>query len=305
MKKIIIDLVGVIFGNWIVLSKSNKHAFRNYWTCECQCENKKIKDIRQDNLLSNRSKSCGCLSIKEKQNRDRSYEKNIIDKKNYCEQCGKNNCKIINSKKYLKSLCVKHYKQLCEYGKFLDNHIRNQRDKNEIIEYDNFAVLFLYDKNNNYKKYALIDKEDISLISRHKWSLDKNNYVGTIISDNQKIYLHRLIMNPDNNELIDHKNLNTLDNRKNNLRICNKQQNQCNQKNHKKTKSGIKGVFWNKRDNKWYAEIRHNNKKIWLGSSYNIEEMIQLRKQAEIKYQGEFRYKGEKNNENFPELPSS
>lgn len=50
--------------------------------------------------------------------------------------------------------------------------------------------------------------------------------------------------------------------------------------------SGYKGVCWNKKSNKWYAQIRVNKKRIHLGSFTNIEDAIKARKEAEEKYWG-------------------
>lgn len=53
-----IDLTGKQFGNWVV----QRYAGENYWTCECQCESKTIKDVAGSSLVRGISKSCGCLT---------------------------------------------------------------------------------------------------------------------------------------------------------------------------------------------------------------------------------------------------
>ena len=55
-----------------------------------------------------------------------------------CEQCGRTNTVIA------KGLCLKHYHQLKRYGKFLDHNPRNRSDLNEIIKYDDYAEVVLY-----------------------------------------------------------------------------------------------------------------------------------------------------------------
>ncbi|WP_252233758.1 HNH endonuclease [Clostridium sp. ZS1] len=77
--------------------------------------------------------------------------------------------------------------------------------------------------------------------------------------------MHRFIMNPPSNKLIDHINGNKLDNRKCNLRIVNKSQNAMNSKKPKNNTSGVKGVYWDKRSKKWEASIQVNMKKKSLG----------------------------------------
>lgn len=62
-----IDLTGQTFNKWKVIKLSNKIGAGGvrYWTCECQCENKTIRDVSGASLRQGKSKSCGCL-IKEK-----------------------------------------------------------------------------------------------------------------------------------------------------------------------------------------------------------------------------------------------
>ena len=50
--------------------------------------------------------------------------------------------------------------------------------------------------------------------------------------------------------------------------------------------SGVTGVTWRKRNNKWVAYIRVNTKKIHIGYYVNLEDAIKARKDAELKYYG-------------------
>ena len=95
--------------------------------------------------------------------------------------------------------------------------------------------------------------------------------------------LHRFLMNPSDDMVVDHINHNRLDNRKQNLRLCTQGENLRNKK--------VKGVAFDKRRNKWYARIMINRKNLHLGSFDTKEEAIEARKQAEIEYFGEYRYK--------------
>jgi len=75
----------------------------------------------------------------------------------------------------------------------------------------------------------LIDDEDYDKIKDYKWHISMiHGYkrVKTCFYINKKritIYLHRFIMNVSKDKQVDHKNHNTLDNRKCNLRICTSQ----------------------------------------------------------------------------------
>lgn len=65
--------------------------------------------------------------------------------------------------------------------------------------------------------------------------------------------------------VIDHQNGNGLDNRRANIRVATKSQNQWNRKLNENNSSGIKGVSWNKASKKWHATIKHDGQKINLG----------------------------------------
>lgn len=107
----------------------------------------------------------------------------------------------------------------------------------------------------------------------------------------KNVRLHRLIMNPEPNELVDHINNNALDNRRCNLRITNKSQNGANRDKTKCNTSGYKGVTTLK-NGKYMARITINYKGIYLGCYNTPEEAYKVYKKAEEKYFGEYAYKG-------------
>jgi len=104
---------------------------------------------------------------------------------------------------------------------------------------------------------------------------------------------HRLIYHMMNgyslrqDQQIDHKNGDGLDNRLDNLRVCTNQQNSQNRCVPKNSKTGHKGVYIDKDKQKYWARIEHNGKKRYLRDSTGrmyfdtIEEAIKLRKEAE------------------------
>lgn len=57
-----------------------------------------------------------------------------------------------------------------------------------------------------------------------------------------------------------------------------------NRRNMSNNTSGISGVNWHKRHEKWAARISKNNKRIHLGYFETKEEAIAVRKEAELKY---------------------
>ena len=62
-------------------------------------------------------------------------------------------------------------------------------------------------------KYAIVDDEDFGWLMQYHWWFDGNYAVREkmINRKKRKIYLHRQLMNFPKNKLIDHKNLNKLD----------------------------------------------------------------------------------------------
>lgn len=197
-------------------------------------------------------------------------------------------CKICHKEtKWLTlEMCTKHYNQYKKYGHCLDTNPRTIYDLNEIVEYKDYAEIILYDKNCNEKCRALIDLDDVEKVKNIKWCLKSNGYVH-----NGKVYLHRIIMDVDDNVFIDHINRNKLDNRKSNLRICTRQQNNFNRGKRTDNTSGFSGVDFYKRENKWRARIQVDYEEIVLGLFSTKEEAIKVRKEAEIKYFGEYRNK--------------
>lgn len=148
----------------------------------------------------------------------------------------------------------------------------------------------------NDKLYCLLDGDLLfftdcflfDLVTSHVWGKCANGYSVTY-DNGVGILAHRLLLNPKADELVDHINGNKKDNRLSNLRVCNKSQNAYNSKIRSNNKSGYTGVYYRHDTNKWVAEIKHLNKKIYLGCFANLEDAISSRKEAEYKYMKEFR----------------
>ena len=63
-----------------------------------------------------------------------------------------------------------------------------------------------------------------------------------------------------------------------------------NHKQRENTSSGVTGVTWKNRKQKWIANIHIDGKEIYLGSYTNKEDAIKARREAEDKYFGEYSY---------------
>jgi len=187
------------------------------------------------------------------------------------------------NKHYCKGYCSKHYMQIRRTGQILDIRDRKESGKNEIIEYEDYAELILYDKYHNEVARSIIDLEYIDVINNYKW-----RFQAGYVFNNKIGLLHRFIMNPPEDMVIDHINRNPLDNRRDNLRICTQQENQFNRSVQCNNTSGVTGVCFYKSNNKWIAYIKVDKKKKYLGCYSTKEEAIAARHKAEIEYFGEF-----------------
>lgn len=103
------------------------------------------------------------------------------------------------------------------------------------------------------------------------------------------VVMHRLIMRvTDKSVLVDHRDRNTLDNRKRNLRTANRSQNGWNSKIKRTNRSGIKGIYWHAANRKWIAQISIERKHKYLGSFATREEAAAVYEQAASAAYGEF-----------------
>ena len=135
----------------------------------------------------------------------------------------------------------------------------------------------------------LLDDEDYQFISQYTWRVNKmGNYARPVTNIKGKsTKLHHLLI--DRIGLtIDHIDGNPFNNQKNNLRVCSQKKNTRNCKVHKDSKTGIKGVIWNKDKNKFQSQIMVDGKRIYLKRSDNINDCIEAYNKASIKYHGEF-----------------
>jgi hypothetical protein len=118
-------------------------------------------------------------------------------------------------------------------------------------------------------KVAIVDDELYDYLAQWKWSvtLNRNRYYArrTDWKTKKKIYMHRLIANVPSGLMVDHINDDSLDNRRENLRVCTNAQNLVNTGKPKSNTSGFKGVSWSKFAKKYQAYISKNGKRFHLG----------------------------------------
>lgn len=146
-------------------------------------------------------------------------------------------------------------------------------------------------------KVALVDDDDYEWLMQFKWCISKGNYAVTPKSrkiGRGNIPMHRMILNAPPHMEVDHRDCNTLNNQRDNIRLATHAQNQCNIKPYRKDKtSQYKGVRRNR--NRWQALIKVNQVTFLLGRFDDQEEAAKAYDQAAKLHFGEFAYL------NFPE----
>ena len=161
---------------------------------------------------------------------------------------------------------------------------------------DKTTAIFLY-KTNGEKFETLIDTEDLERIKELglHWHLryapkTKSYYAKATgnkynHSNKSNIYLHMIIMCSDFNkkQYVNHKNHNTLDNRKNNLEIdTNRGNSQKRIKPNSNNKSGNRNVCWIL--GQWWVQMQINGKNKVLGKFDDVHEAGIFAKEMRNKY---------------------
>ena len=105
---------------------------------------------------------------------------------------------------------------------------------------------------------AIVDASDFDWLNQWNWCAywDPDTESFYAFRGVPGIRMHRLILACASEEYGDHKNHDTLDNRRENLRKCTNAQNHANQRINATPKtSRFKGVTWNKAHSRWHARI--------------------------------------------------
>lgn len=124
----------------------------------------------------------------------------------------------------------------------------------------------------------LLDEENKDLLDRYGWYVSR----GYVVADtgNRKdgtrrvLRLHRVVIGAKEGQIVDHIDHNPLNNKRSNLRICNRSQNGMNRGRQSNNKSGYKNVSWNEQKRKWRVSINKDKKCVFKKNYKTLERAI-------------------------------
>ena len=288
-------MVGLHFGKLTVINKIGKHpTIKNTYLYECKCECGNTTVASGGHLRNGDTKSCGCIR---KEIGAQSINDLTGKRFGYLTVLG------LDSKRYISPSGHQHTLWVCkcDCGKVLSidaNSLRRgtkscgckraelaKQTRLDSNIYDISGEYGIgYDKNNNEFYF---DLEDFDRVKKYTWFLRDDGYVGAHYDDGRMVLMHRFIMNvlDDNSAYIDHVHMERKnDNRKANLRIATKSQNEMNVPIRSNNTSGVTGISWAKDSQRWHAYISKNGIRDNLGWFENFEDAVNARKAAEEKY---------------------
>lgn len=146
-------------------------------------------------------------------------------------------------------------------------------------------------------KVALIDEGDAPLVLPYRWHRrysprEHTDYAGrSILLPNGKphlVFMHSVILLPIPGLVVDHRNGDGLDNRRENLRYATTSQNGGNRRIGANNTSGYRGVDYRKRRLRWRARIAFEGERIELGHFGSPEEAARAYDLAARRLFGEF-----------------
>jgi hypothetical protein len=151
------------------------------------------------------------------------------------------------------------------------------------------------------KKYrVLVSVADLDQFLDHPggWFCGTANGSHRYIQSNRlKIRLHTILMNRPNGKTVDHINGDTMDNRRENLRVVSSAQNSKNMRSRLGSTSQFVGVYWCKTIYKWAAQVKDID-----GTTLHLGTYIEEQDAALIRDAASYHLHGDMAHLNFPDI---
>jgi hypothetical protein len=142
---------------------------------------------------------------------------------------------------------------------------------------------------------AIFDAADLPRVKGRCWQATKGKNTFYAVAQERsadgrlkKAFLHRVLLDVPDGFVVDHINGDGLDNRRQNLRIATVAQNNLNSRVRKDCVSGLKGAFYDPRQDRYYSRIKSDGRCIWLGSFSAAIEAAEAYAKASAKYHGDY-----------------
>lgn len=135
------------------------------------------------------------------------------------------------------------------------------------------------------------DLENLVLIQSRNWYVDKDGYLTSsyyYLGQLRIVRFHRVVTHAKPGQWVDHKDKNRANNRKQNLRCCNYSQNNRNRGRYSTNTSGVTGVGFDKKRERWVATIMYDHKRMFIGRFQNRDDAILARLETEVRLFGKF-----------------
>lgn len=154
------NMIGEHFGDWTVIAKSEPKNGKTIWKCKCKCG--KTKDVYGCNLLSGKSKGCGCTRDKTARQRMQTHGESHT-KLYYVWHTMLRRCEDHNTKSYAdygkRGICVceewhkyETFKQWAYLSGYSDGLEINRKDNNGNYEPNNCEWVTKSENMNNTRR---------------------------------------------------------------------------------------------------------------------------------------------------------
>lgn len=298
------DLTGIVFGHLTVIEQTDDYIKPNgvheaRWLCECDCENHTRIKLCSWQLGPNKRISCGhCTHDKVQVRNDltgMTFGRWIVIEQaddyinpsgiHYAQWLCECSCNKHTRKAIRQSTLINKESQSC--GCIAQEVASKIHKKYNDYTYSNdYGIGYCHNTGTEF----YFDWEDFDKIKDYCWreKITKDGYhsvVADVPHKRKNLPLHQLIVSY---KLCDHRNRNSFDNRKSNLRDATKNDNSRNKSLQRNNTSGIIGVSFRQDLQKWRARIVVENKEIYIGTFIYKEDAIRARLKAELEYFGEF-----------------